>query len=246
VLIQIGGGRQSGYADAVVSSTGTARYLAVSLQDRLAIPSHSQWSSNDHGTCCHARPSMRKPREVLARDRGYRRAIITFGVQPRKVGQCCEARSTPLTRSRSPAIGAMAAGAFLRGTDGSGCRFCDFQRACPPITKSRDAPQSEDSNIGVAALKVWVNMILPSPRRRLTCCDPHLSSAPTCWFFVAGAGSGKTQSLAGAWWSAVASGRCRVDEVAAVTFTRRQRRIARPLPSGLERHIGLERDSSAL
>src|SRR5262249_47863002 len=26
---------------------------------------------------------------------------------------------------------AMAAGAFLRGTDGSGCRFCDFQRACP-------------------------------------------------------------------------------------------------------------------
>ena len=48
---------------------------------------------------------------------------------------------------------AMAAGAFLRGADGSGCRFCDFQRACPDAERAGVPPKSEDPNPGVAALK---------------------------------------------------------------------------------------------
>ncbi len=48
---------------------------------------------------------------------------------------------------------AMAAGAFLRGTNGSGCRFCDFQRACPDAELAATPDKSEDPSPGVAALK---------------------------------------------------------------------------------------------
>ena len=48
---------------------------------------------------------------------------------------------------------AMGAGAFLRGTDGSGCRHCDFSRACPDGEAEGAGPKAEDSNPGVVALK---------------------------------------------------------------------------------------------
>jgi hypothetical protein len=48
---------------------------------------------------------------------------------------------------------AMAAGAFMRGVDGSGCRFCDFQRACPDDELACTPAKSEDPNPGIAALK---------------------------------------------------------------------------------------------
>ena len=48
---------------------------------------------------------------------------------------------------------AMGAGAFLRGTDGSGCKYCDFSRACPDGEVEGAGPKAEDSNPGVVALK---------------------------------------------------------------------------------------------
>jgi ATP-dependent helicase/nuclease subunit A len=63
----------------------------------------------------------------------------------------------------------------------------------------------------------------------------------------AGAGSGKTQSLAGRMVEAVASGLCRVDEVAAVTFTKKAAAELRGrFRLELERQIGLESDASRL
>ena len=63
----------------------------------------------------------------------------------------------------------------------------------------------------------------------------------------AGAGSGKTQSLAGRMVEAVASGRCRVDEIAAVTFTKKAAAELRGrFRLELERQIGVEGDAARL
>ncbi len=63
----------------------------------------------------------------------------------------------------------------------------------------------------------------------------------------AGAGSGKTQSLAGRMVEAVASGGCRVDEIAAVTFTRKAAAELRGrFRVELERQSGLEQDAQRL
>ena len=48
---------------------------------------------------------------------------------------------------------AMGAGAFLRGADGAGCKWCDFSRACPDAEVAGADAKGEDSDPGVVALK---------------------------------------------------------------------------------------------
>jgi hypothetical protein len=48
---------------------------------------------------------------------------------------------------------AMGAGAFLRGADGAGCKWCDFSRACPDAEVAGADTKGEDSDPGVVALK---------------------------------------------------------------------------------------------
>src|SRR5947209_8301549 len=63
----------------------------------------------------------------------------------------------------------------------------------------------------------------------------------------AGAGSGKTQSLAERMVEAVGSGLCRVDEIAAVTFTKKAAAELRGrFRLELDRQIAAERDPSHL
>ena len=48
---------------------------------------------------------------------------------------------------------AMGAGAFLRGADGAGCKWCDFSRACPDAEVAGAEVKGEDPNPGVVALR---------------------------------------------------------------------------------------------
>jgi ATP-dependent helicase/nuclease subunit A len=86
-----------------------------------------------------------------------------------------------------------------------------------------------------------------APLRDAAARDAIRNELGTNLLVEAGAGSGKTQSLAGRMVEAVASGLCRVDEIAAVTFTKKAAAELRGrFRLELERQIGLERDAPRL
>jgi hypothetical protein len=48
---------------------------------------------------------------------------------------------------------AMGAGTFIRGSNGSGCNRCDYQRACPQSEIDRASFKTDDAHGGVNALR---------------------------------------------------------------------------------------------
>jgi ATP-dependent helicase/nuclease subunit B len=154
VLIQIGGGQQIRVRGRIdrIDRHGDGTYEVIDYKTGSLYRPHFR-NEFDRGTLLQHAVYAEAARKILGPGAQVSQSSYYFctekgsGQWVRKPGHL---DAKPVLTAIAEA---MAAGAFLRGTDGSGCRFCDFQRACPDVELARTPPKSDDPHPGVAALK---------------------------------------------------------------------------------------------